>query len=43
MEIAGIDANVVAEIEQETSELLARLIRIDTSNPPGNETAAITS
>jgi len=40
VEIAGIDANVVAEIEQETSELLARLIRIDTSNPPGNETAA---
>jgi acetylornithine deacetylase/succinyl-diaminopimelate desuccinylase-like protein len=40
VEIAGVDANVVAEVEQETSELLARLIRIDTSNPPGNETAA---
>jgi acetylornithine deacetylase/succinyl-diaminopimelate desuccinylase-like protein len=40
VEIAGIDAAVVAEIERETSELLARLIRVDTSNPPGNETAA---
>ncbi len=28
----------VAEIERETSELLSALIRIDTSNPPGDET-----
>ena len=39
MEIAGVDATVVAEVERETSELLSRLIQIDTSNPPGNETA----
>ena len=39
MEIAGIDPAVMAEVERETSELLSRLIRIDTSNPPGNETA----
>jgi len=39
VEIAGVDAAVVAEVEREASELLSRLIRIDTSNPPGNETA----
>ncbi len=39
MDIAGIDPAVVAQVERETSELLSRLIQIDTSNPPGNETA----
>ncbi len=39
MNIAGIDAALIGEAERETSELLSRLIRIDTSNPPGNETA----
>ena len=39
MDIAGLDPAVVAEVERETSELLSRLIQIDTSNPPGNETA----
>jgi acetylornithine deacetylase/succinyl-diaminopimelate desuccinylase-like protein len=34
-----MDPRVVAEVEQETSRLLSELIRIDTSNPPGNETA----
>jgi acetylornithine deacetylase/succinyl-diaminopimelate desuccinylase-like protein len=29
----------MAELERETSELLSQLIQIDTSNPPGNETA----
>jgi acetylornithine deacetylase/succinyl-diaminopimelate desuccinylase-like protein len=29
----------IEEVERETSELLSRLIQIDTSNPPGNETA----
>ncbi len=38
MDIVGIDPAVVEEVERETSELLCRLIRIDTSNPPGNET-----
>ena len=37
-DIAGIDPAVVAEVERETSELLSALIRIDTSNPPGDET-----
>jgi len=37
--MAGLDPAVVAEVERETSELLSRLIKIDTSNPPGNETA----
>ena len=31
---------VAADVRTETSRLLAKLIRIDTSNPPGNETAA---
>ncbi len=39
MDVVGIDAAVTAEVERETSELLSRLIQIDTSNPPGNETA----
>ncbi len=38
MAIAGIEPAVVAEVERETSELLSELIRIDTSNPPGDET-----
>jgi acetylornithine deacetylase/succinyl-diaminopimelate desuccinylase-like protein len=38
VDIAGIDPVIVEEVERETSELLCRLIRIDTSNPPGNET-----
>lgn len=36
--IAGFEASVMAQVERETSELLSRLIRIDTSNPPGDET-----
>ena len=35
----GLEPALVAEVEQETSELLSQLIQIDTSNPPGNETA----
>ncbi len=31
---------VAADLRTETADLLAGLIRIDTSNPPGNETAA---
>ncbi|MGZ6640667.1 MAG: M20/M25/M40 family metallo-hydrolase [Solirubrobacteraceae bacterium] len=31
---------MAAELEQETTELLARLVRFDTVNPPGNERAA---
>ena len=42
MDIAGIDPVLVARVERETSELLAALIRIDTANPPGNETAVAT-
>jgi acetylornithine deacetylase/succinyl-diaminopimelate desuccinylase-like protein len=30
----------IKEIEQETTDLLSQLIRIDTTNPPGNETKA---
>ena len=37
-DVIGIDPAVVGEVERETSELLSALIRIDTSNPPGNET-----
>ena len=33
-----MEPGAVAEIERETSELLSALIRIDTSNPPGDET-----
>ena len=39
MNTIGIDPALLADLEQETSELLSELIRIDTSNPPGNETA----
>ena len=39
MEIAGIAPELVARVERETTELLSALIAIDTSNPPGNETA----
>ena len=39
MEIAGIDPELVARVERETTALLGALIRIDTSNPPGNESA----
>ena len=39
MEIAGIDPELVARVERETTALLSALIRIDTSNPPGNESA----
>jgi len=35
----AVDDALLAELEHETSELLSELIRIDTSNPPGNETA----
>jgi acetylornithine deacetylase/succinyl-diaminopimelate desuccinylase-like protein len=38
VDIAGIDPAVVSQVERETSELLSALIRIDTSNPPGDET-----
>ncbi|HMK93657.1 MAG TPA: M20/M25/M40 family metallo-hydrolase [Thermoleophilia bacterium] len=37
MEVAGIAADVVARVEREATDLLTQLIRIDTSNPPGNE------
>ena len=39
MDIAGIDPELVTRVERETTALLSALIRIDTSNPPGNETA----
>ena len=38
MEIAGVDAKVVAEVQKEVVDLLVDLIKVDTSNPPGNET-----
>ena len=38
MEVAGIAAEVVARVEREATDLLTQLIRLDTSNPPGNET-----
>jgi acetylornithine deacetylase/succinyl-diaminopimelate desuccinylase-like protein len=37
VEIAGIDPELVAQVERETIGLLSALIAIDTSNPPGNE------
>jgi len=40
VDIAGIDAQAVAQVQKEVVDLLADLIRIDTSNPPGNETQA---
>ena len=39
MDGSGIPPGMLAEVEHETSDLLSDLIRIDTSNPPGNETA----
>ncbi len=39
MEIAGIAPELLARVERETTELLSALIAIDTSNPPGNESA----
>ena len=39
MEMSRRRPRLLARIERETSELLGDLIRIDTSNPPGNETA----
>ena len=38
MEITGVDAGVVTEVEREVVDLLVDLIKVDTSNPPGNET-----
>jgi acetylornithine deacetylase/succinyl-diaminopimelate desuccinylase-like protein len=38
MEISGIEPAVVDRLADEASKLLADLIRIDTSNPPGGET-----
>jgi acetylornithine deacetylase/succinyl-diaminopimelate desuccinylase-like protein len=35
----GVECALSADLVRETSELLSQLIRIDTSNPPGNETA----
>lgn len=40
MEIAGVEAGVVAEVQKEVVDLLVDLIKVDTSNPPGNETEA---
>ena len=39
MNTVALDPEVMADLERETGELLSRLIRIDTSNPPGNESA----
>lgn len=39
MTLVGVDQALLDSIETETAELLSRLIQIDTSNPPGNETA----
>jgi acetylornithine deacetylase/succinyl-diaminopimelate desuccinylase-like protein len=38
VEIVGIDAALVEQVADEASKLLSDLIRIDTSNPPGDET-----
>lgn len=40
MDIAGVDPSIVTKVRDEVVPLLADLIRIDTSNPPGNETQA---
>jgi acetylornithine deacetylase/succinyl-diaminopimelate desuccinylase-like protein len=40
VDIASVDAKVVAEVQDEVVQLLVDLIKIDTSNPPGNETQA---
>jgi len=39
MNTIGLDLALMADLERETSELLSQLIQIDTTNPPGNETA----
>lgn len=39
MNTAALEPALMADLEQEASELLSQLIQIDTSNPPGNETA----
>jgi hypothetical protein len=39
VDVVGVDPAVVEQDERETSELLSRLIQIDTSNPCGNENA----
>ena len=36
----GVRLSAVSTLREETVELLQALIRIDTVNPPGNETAA---
>lgn len=33
-------AKLLEEVREETTTLLSELIKIDTTNPPGNETAA---
>ena len=38
----GLDPALMADLERESADLLSRLIQIDTSNPPGNETAVAT-
>jgi acetylornithine deacetylase/succinyl-diaminopimelate desuccinylase-like protein len=38
VEIAGVDAKVTAEVQKEVVDLLVDLIKVDTSNPPGDET-----
>ncbi len=38
MEISGVDPMVIAQTANEARDLLSELIRIDTSNPPGDET-----
>lgn len=40
METWGLTDREYADLEEEVVDLLAKLIRADTSNPPGNETAA---
>jgi hypothetical protein len=37
--VVDVDPALLADLGRETSELLSQLIQIDTSNPPGNETA----
>lgn len=37
--LVDVDPALLADLGRETSELLSQLIQIDTSNPPGNETA----
>ena len=37
--LVDVDSELLEELGRETSELLSQLIKIDTSNPPGNEAA----